>query len=124
MIYWVPALILLSIVATLGSRMPRVAAHAALAAGIVAIGDAIVFLAAFAAAPRDSDCVTWDSFVYEQRSVFFVIGAAASIVSAGAGLAAALKRERPARSLIVGAGGAVAGLACFFLVLAIGICGD
>jgi hypothetical protein len=122
----IPALALFSIVAALAWRMPRLAAEAALAAGIVAIADAIVFYAAYAAAPRDrwNGCVRLDSSVERLAGVFFLIGAAAAIVSAAAGLAAALKGVRAARSLVVGAGSVVAAISCFWLVIVIVFCGD
>jgi hypothetical protein len=118
------AILLFSTVAILGWREPRVAAGAALVAGIVAIADLLLFFAAYSAAPRDPDGCVARHFFYDLAGVFFFVGAAAAVVSAAAGLAAAVRRQRSVRSLLAGTAGAGAGFGCFILLLVIGLCGD
>jgi hypothetical protein len=115
-----------TIVGIAGWHVPRIAARAALAAGSVAIADAAVFFIAYSESPRerDSGCIEWHGIVYDLAWVFFLVGAAAAVVAAAAGLAAAMRRERPVRSLLFGAAGLGAGFGCFVLVILIAVCGD
>ena len=124
MIYLGPLVIFVGIVAALGWRVPRLAAEAALAGGVVAIVDAVVYFAAFASAPRENGCVTTHSSVWHLQTTFFLVGAVAAAVAAGAGLAAAIHGERPARSLGFAVAGVAAGIVCFVLLLFIALCGD
>jgi hypothetical protein len=125
MLFWLLPLLLVAIVAALARRIPHVR-EVALAAGLVAIADAIVYAVLFLAAPRtpESGCVSTHTFVYEYRTTFFLVGVLAAIAAAGTDVASALRDRRPVRLPVVAALSAAAGIACLFLVLFIGICGD
>ena len=124
MLFWLLPLLLVAIVAALARRIPHVR-EVALAAGLVAIADAIVYAVLFLAAPRTpgSGCVSTHTFVYEYRTTFFLVGVLAAIAAVGTDVASALG-DRPVRLPVVAALSAAAGIACLFLVLVIGICGD